>query len=270
MPRPPPPPKDRFALYEAAVQVPEHEVSFFERAFKDAHHRPPEVLREDFCGTALVARAWVASGPARRAFAVDHDPAPLAHGRAEAARTLSEDERARLALVESDVRTVVTPPADVAAVQNFSINELGERTQLVEYLAGVHAALAPEAVLVLDVMGGPLRQVDARTETRRLRGFEMEWAQERFDPIAGRGRFTLSFVLDDGTRLDGAFRYDWRLWSIPELRDALAEAGFAESVVYWAGEDTKRGGHQGVYKRRREAPAEPSFVAYVVGVRRAG
>ena len=262
------PARDRFALYEAAVQVPEHEVSFFERAFKDAHHRSPQVLREDFCGTALVARSWVASGPERRAFAVDHDPAPLAYGRAEADRTLSASQRERLELIESDVRTAITLPADVAAVQNFSINELGERAALVDYLSGVHAALAGEAVLVLDVMGGPLRQVDARTEHRRCRGFEMEWTQRRFDPIAGRGRFALSFVLDDGTRLDDAFSYDWRLWSIPELRDALAEAGFAESVVYWAGEDTKRGGHQGVYKRRREAPAEPSFVAYVVGVRR--
>jgi hypothetical protein len=260
--------KDRFALYQAAVQVPEHEVSFFERAFKDAHHRRPVVLREDFCGTAAVARAWVASAPDRRAYGVDHDPAPLAFARAEEERTLDDDARARVTLVESDVRTAVTPPADVAAVQNFSINELGDRRTLVDYLAGVHAALAPEGVLVLDVMGGPERQVDARTERKACRGFTMEWTQRRFDPIGGRGLFALSFVLADGTRLDDAFVYDWRVWSIPELTDALADAGFAEAVVYWAGEDTKRGGHQGVYKRRREAPADPSYVAYVVGIKR--
>ena len=262
------PGKDRFALYEAAVQVPEHEVSFFERAFKDAHHREPRVLREDFCGTAAVARAWVASATDRKAFAVDHDPAPLAYARTQAERLLESDARARLTLIESDVRLAVTPAADVAAVQNFSINELGDRRVLVAYLADVHANLAGEGVLVLDVMGGPARQVDARTEVRRFRGFEMEWTQRRYDPIAGRGQFALSFVLDDGTRMGDAFTYDWRLWTIPELREALADAGFAESVVYWAGEDTKRGGHQGVYKRRREAPADASYVAYVVGIRR--
>jgi len=259
--------KDRFALYEAAVQVPAHEVSFFERAFKDAHHRPPRVLREDFCDTAAVARAWVESAPERRAYGVDHDPAPLAYAREQMER-LTPEAQARLTLVEHDVRVAVTPPADVVAVQNFSINYLASRAALLEYLVGVLSSLAPEGVLVLDVMGGPDRQVDARVEQRACRGFDMEWRQRRYDPIGGRALFTLSFVFEDGKRLDDAFSYDWRLWTIPELRDALADAGFAESTVYWAGEDTKRGGHQGVYKRRSEAPAEASFVAYVVGVRR--
>jgi hypothetical protein len=259
--------KARFAFYEAAVQVPEHEVSFFERAYKDAHHALPQVLREDFSGTAAVARAWVASGPERRAAAVDHDPEPLAEGLAEASRLGLP--AARLRFIESDVRRAeINPAADVACVQNFSINELGERAALLEYLHGTLAGLAARGVLVIDVMGGTERQVDERVERRRCRGFAMEWRQRRFDPISGRARFALSFIRADGLRLDDAFTYDWRLWSIPELRDAIAEAGFAESAVYWAGEDTKRGGHQGVYKRRREAPASPSFVAYVVAIKR--
>jgi hypothetical protein len=262
------PAHSRFALYEAAVQVPEHEVSFFERAFKDAYQRIPTVLREDFCGTAAVARAWVASAPGRVAFAVDHDSAPLSFAREEAERTLSPAERGRLTLIESSVREAVTPAADVVAVQNFSIDELGERRALVDYLGHIHSGLAREGVLVVDVMGGPERQVDTRSERRRCRGFDVVWTQHRYDPITARARFSLSFVFPDGTRLDDAFAYDWRLWTIPELRDALADAGFAESVVYWAGEDSKRGGHQGVYKRRREAPAEASFVAYLVGIRR--
>src|SRR5690349_1691417 len=102
-----------FRLYEAAVQVPEHELSFFERAFKDAHHRDARVLREDFGGTAAVARAWVASAPDRRAFAVDHDPAPLAYAASEAER--AGVDRARLELIEADVRVAATPPADVVA-----------------------------------------------------------------------------------------------------------------------------------------------------------
>lgn len=258
----------RYALYEAAVQVPEHEVSFFERVFKDAHHRAPRVLREDFCGTAAVARAWVASAADRHATGVDHDAATLAYAHAEAARQLTADARARLSLVEGDVRLVASPRADVLAVENFSINYLHDRPTLVAYLAGAHAALADAGVIVLDVMGGPERQVDARREKRRCRGFEVEWAQHRYDPITGRARFALSFFPDAAAAQLDAFTYDWRLWSIPELGDALAEAGFAEHVVYWPGEDRKQGGHQGVYKRRREAPASASFVAYVVGIRR--
>jgi hypothetical protein len=29
-----------------------------------------------------------------------------------------------------------------------------------------------------------------------------------------------------------AFVYEWRLWSVPELRDAMDEAGFSKTQVY--------------------------------------
>jgi hypothetical protein len=256
--------QERFRLYEAAVQEPVHEVTFYQRAFKDAHQRAPLVLREDFSGTAAISRAWVQASPAHRAIAVDLDADALTYA---GAQPLPAEARGRLTLVQADVRTVTTPAIDVVGVGNFSINELGDRRALVDYLASVHAALADEGVVVLDVMGGPERQVDARTERRRCRGFEVEWTQSRFDPISGRGRFSLSFIKDGGARLDQAFVYDWRLWTLPELRDTMADAGFAESVVYWPGDDTKRGGHQGMYKRKREAAAVTSFVAYLVGIK---
>jgi hypothetical protein len=33
----------------------------------------------------------------------------------------------------------------------------------------------------------------------------------------------------DGEIVEDAFVYRWRLWSAPELRDAMAEAGFEET-----------------------------------------
>ena len=41
---------DKYKCYLKSVQSPEHEVEFFDKAFKDEFHRKPTTLREDFCG----------------------------------------------------------------------------------------------------------------------------------------------------------------------------------------------------------------------------
>jgi len=45
---------DKFELYVRSVQSPDVEVAFFDRAFRGRYGRRPQVLREDFCGTAAV------------------------------------------------------------------------------------------------------------------------------------------------------------------------------------------------------------------------
>ena len=42
---------DKYKCYLKSVQSPEHEVEFFDQAFKDEFRRKPTTLREDFCGT---------------------------------------------------------------------------------------------------------------------------------------------------------------------------------------------------------------------------
>lgn len=62
---------------------------------------------------------------------------------------------------------------------------------------------------------------------------------------AGKSKASLSPALSHGERgsrqalaqrerglMRNAFVYDWRLWSIPELRDAMRDAGFASSEVH--------------------------------------
>jgi hypothetical protein len=62
------------------------------------------------------------------------------------------------------------------------------------------------------------------------------WEQRSADPLTGRVRNAMHFeVRCDGVvelTLRDAFTYDWRLWSVPELRDALVEAGFAAVEIY--------------------------------------
>ncbi len=63
-------------------------------------------------------------------------------------------------------------------------------------------------------------------------------------------------------RIDRAFTYHWRLWSIPELRDAMRDAGFRGIDVYTRLADAVD--HEGgVYVRPAES-VDASWVVYVV------
>ena len=63
-----------------------------------------------------------------------------------------------------------------------------------------------------------------------------QWEQRAADPLTGMVTDILHFrVFDDDEVIadfPDAYTYEWRLWSVPELRDAMAEAGFASSDVY--------------------------------------
>jgi hypothetical protein len=48
-----------------------------------------------------------------------------------------------------------------------------------------------------------------------------------------------------------------------ELRELLSEAGFANVVVYWEGEDEDGEGN-GEYEPTLEGAADPAFISYIV------
>ena len=63
-----------------------------------------------------------------------------------------------------------------------------------------------------------------------------------------------------------AFTYDWRLWSLPETRDVLADAGFRKTIVYWEGEDAKGDG-DGNFRPAKTAECCATFVAYIAALK---
>lgn len=258
---------DKYALYQRAVQLPEHEVAFCSRVFRRCFDRPALRLREDFCGTAAVCCAWARSRPDRRAWGVDLDPEPLRWAREHNLAALTPAQRGRVVLLQQDVCQPSRPRVDLIAAQNFSFFTFQRRDQLRAYFARARAQLDREGLLVLDLMGGPQLWREEHRETRRLGGFHYVWEQHRFDPITHRCQFSIHFRLGDGRWLRHAFRYDWRLWTIPEVRELLAEAGFARSEVYWEGTDGATGQGNGRYRRCAQAASDPAWVAYVVGIK---
>jgi hypothetical protein len=255
---------DRYALYEMAVQTPDEEVRFFDRVYRGRNGRLPQVLREDFCATAAISRSWVKKGKERAAVGLDLDAKPLEWARRVGMNGLSGEERERIELVKTNVLHPkgVKRKADVVSAGNFSWWVFKERKILREYFAKVREGLAEGGVFVLDLMGGT--QASAiLTERRRCKGFTYEWEQREFNAVTHELKCAINFIFRDGTKMKNAFEYDWRLWSIPEAREVLAEAGFKTTTVYWEGDDDKGGG-SGEYRRTETGESCMCHVTYIV------
>lgn len=216
---------DRFDLYELCVQSPTHLVPLL----CAIHGRHPLTLGEDFSGTASLSRAWVASAADRRAIATDFDP--QAHSRCP--------DLDRLIKRTQDVRAT-SDRADLIFAGNFSIGYMHTRSELVEYLRHIHTRMTPGGCFLCDTYGGESAFITGHVhryhnapDGSRIR---YTWEQREADPLTGRVIDVLHFRTERGGMIEDeimdAFVYDWRLWSVPELRDAMIEAGFARTAVF--------------------------------------
>ncbi len=253
---------DRHALYQLSVQDPSFEVRLANRYFERRVGRKPLSLREDFCGTALLCGEWVASDPARTALGVDIDASVLAWGREHVLGPLDEAQRARVTLVEGDVRDQHPDRFDVVMALNYSYFCFKTREALRGYFATVKEHLRPDGLFFLDLFGGWESQ-QVLSEKRKLKGFKYVWDQAAFDPITAHFLAHIHFHFADGTKLRRAFTYDWRLWTIPELRELLTEAGFAHVECLWEEED-EDGQGTGRFKPATRADNDPGWNAYLL------
>ena len=261
---------DKFVCYQKSVQEPEHEVEFFEQAFRDAYGRRPFTLREDFCGTFSVCCEWVKSRKKRTAVGVDLCGKTLSWGREHNLAKLSKHEKARVTLLAEDVRTAAEAPVDVLTAQNFSFWFMKQRAEVVQYFKIARANLKSEGILVLDMMGGgdcyEEGNIDKRVIGKGKNAFCYEWEQARFDPITRDATMYIHFSFSDGSRLERAFEYHWRFWTMPEVREMLDEAGFSESHVYWDQED-EQGEDTGEFQRQTSAENCDAWICYIVAAK---
>ena len=252
---------DRHVLYEASVQSVDDEVAFLDTAFKELTGRRARVMREDFCGTAAAACEWVKGKKSRHAVAVDIDPEVLEWGRRRHVAALKKGEQARLRLINGDVRTAGTGPVDFACAFNFSWWTFKTRAELKGYFRAVFDSLPPDGVFFLDIYGGSDAYAEGEEETE-YEDFTYVWDQHRFEPVSGNYTCYIHFRFPDGSELPRAFEYHWRLWTLPELRELLEEAGFARSVVYWQTTD-EDGDYTGEFEPAAEGDADPAWITYV-------
>ena len=256
---------DKHHLYERAVQSPEAEIQFIDRTFRAIRGRLPDVLREDFCGTAFLACTWVRSRLTNRSIGVDLDKPTLEWAITHNLSWLAPEERTRVELICDDVNGVRAGRADIIAAFNFSYYIFKTRPQLLKYFKAARRGLRKDGLFYLDCYGGYESQ-DVLTEPRKCAGFTYVWDQAHFNPVTSETLCHIHFSFPDGTKMNKAFTYDWRLWSIAELRELLKEAGFTRSTVYWEGTDP-RGEGNGIFRPTTKGEVCAGWVSYIIAER---
>src|SRR5690606_3657126 len=183
-------------------------------------------------------------------------------GRKNRVGRLSPEDQARVQLLESDVMTVETPPVDVIAALNFSYFIFDTRDRMRTYFKRCYDALTDDGVLFLDMYGGPEAQEETKEKTK-YKNFTYIWYQAEFHPVTHYVRCHIHFKFPDGSKIKKAFSYEWRLWTAPEIRELLLEAGFKKATVYWEGEDEDGEGN-GEVTPDEKGVAALAWIAYVV------
>jgi hypothetical protein len=257
---------DKYDLYQRAVQSPDSDIRFLARIYNKVRGRPASHFREDFCGTALLTATWIKRGPRYTAEAFDIDPTPLAWGRRHNLAPLG-DAAARANLHQKDVREASKTPPDIRCAQNFSYCVFKQRTELMQYFRAAYEDLARKGIFLIDLHGGPDSMKDTEERTKIAGGFTYVWDQHEYWPVTGETKCYIHFRFRDGSEMRRAFTYDWRLWGLAELKDALLEAGFAKVECYWEGTDDNGTGGNGVFRRTRRGENCDSYIAYLVGVK---
>lgn len=258
-------PFDKYAFYRDAVQSPEDDVEFYLERYKELRKgKKPRVLREDFCGGGAISCEWVKLDKSHKSAGLDLDPEPMDYGRKHYISKLKPDQQKRVALIKKDVLSGNLPMADLAVAVNFSYFLFKKREILKQYFKNVFESLNHKGLFILDIFGGTncTNPIEDRTPNRK---FTYYWDQQSFDPVTNEAYFEIHFKYKN-KKYKNIFNYDWRMWSIPEVKEILLEVGFQDVKVYWEG-DGKDGGGNGIFTQVEKGEACLSWIAYVVGIK---
>lgn len=255
---------DIHVLYQNSVQDPPNDIEFMVDTFKKERGREPLVVREDFCGTALLCADWVKNQPKRTAIGLDLHAPTLQWAREHNISPLGADAE-RVTLLEADVMRDIEQKADITCAFNFSYCIFKSRRELIAYFEAARRSLKDGGAFMLDIHGGSENTVEVEEETEHD-DFTYVWDQTPYDAITGHSIRHIHFRFPDGSEITNAFTYDWRLWTLPEVRDVLMDAGFAKVEVFWEGTDEDGEGN-GEFTKTATAEQEESWVAYVVAWR---
>lgn len=253
----------KYDWYERAVQTPEVEVEFMRKWFKKFHGRTPLTLREDFCGTGAISCNWVKRDAQARAFGIDLDPEPILMGKKLHWSKLSPKARSRMEYVQSNVLEEPTFKVDVVCAFNFSYFIFKTRPQLLSYFKQVRKGLGKQGMFFMDLFGGPDSQTEVEESRKVAKDLTYYWDCQSFNPISAECTFAIHFRDGKNKKHMNVFTYDWRLWTLPELREILIEAGFSKTVAFWEGDDDKGGGN-GKYEPTEVIENCQAWVAYIV------
>lgn len=250
-------------LYELSVQDPGMEIDFIRQVWREIRGKKKcVVIREDFSGTGAMSAAWVKAGPKNESWGVDLDPVVQDWAHRRHIEDMPASQQKRVHFLNGDVRTTKTPQVDTVLALNFSYFVFKSRPELLKYFKKVHSHLKRDGIFILDAYGGGDSWLEIEEE-RNLDGFTYVWDQRMVNPITNEVLNHIHFRFPDGSELKKAFTYDWRLWTLAEIRELLIDAGFKSVTVYWEGTNHKTGEGNGIFKPTMRGEACQGWIAYM-------
>ena len=252
---------DRHELYELSVQNVESEIDFVDKVWNELRGRTATRLREDFCGTFASSAEWVTRRDDNTAIGVDLDEEVIQWGRDHTLPKLDESQQDRIKVILDDVLKVECAKVETILAMNFSYYLFKTRESLRTYFKSAYAALEDDGILICDSYGGS-ESFTEMEEERDLDGFTYVWDQSYYSPISGDVINHIHFRFPDKTEMREAFTYNWRLWTLPEIKELMLEAGFSKVTVWWEGTD-EDGDGDGEFTVDEVGEACEGWIAYI-------
>ena len=258
-------PFDKYELYNLSVQSAADDVIFYRKVFKELRKgKKPTVLREDFCGAGAISCEWVKLDKNHKSCGLDLDSEPMNYGREHYFPKLTPAQQDRAVLIKKDVLSADLPSADLVVAVNFSYFFFKKREILKRYFESVYKSLNKDGLFVVDIFGGT-QCTDAIEDHTKHKDFTYYWDQKNFDPVTNEAYFEIHFRYKK-KKYEGVFSYDWRMWSIQEIRELMAEVGFQDSKVYWEGTNRKGEGNA-IFLPVEKGESCLSWIAYIAGIK---
>lgn len=260
-------PFDKYDLYLNAVQSPEGDVQFYHARYKEIFGTPKNglTLREDFCGGGAISCEWVKLDKKNTSCGLDLDDEPMNYGRKNYIANLTAEQQKRITLIKKNVLERGLPQANIVVAVNFSYFIFKDRKTLTDYFKNVYKSVKSKGLFLVDIFGGTAC-TDKAMDRNPCKGFVYYWEQKDFDPVSNYANFGIHFRYK-GKMYKNVFSYDWRMWSIPEIKEIMLEAGFDDVAIYWEG-SKRDGSGNGIFTRVTEGEPCLSWIAYIVGIKK--
>jgi len=254
---------EKYLMYEESVQNHECDIDFINDEYAKIYQKKAVSFREDFGGTAAMACDWVKQSPEHTAWGVDLDPEPISFGFENHYAKLNDEQKTRMQYVQGNVLERRDFKADIICAFNFSYFIFKKRNDLLNYFKIVKEGLTKDGVFFVDIFGGTecCQELVEETEHDDHSYF---WDCDKFNPLTGEVLYYIHFK-KDGIKFNRAFTYDWRMWSIPEIKDIMLDAGFSKVQTYWEGEE-EDGTGDGEFTMSEEEENCESWVTYLCAI----
>lgn len=176
--------------------------------------RIPLLLREDFCGTAILSREWCKTHVEREAYSTDLDTSVIAYARKQILEGGGpESDRVHVIcdnVMNTEAKTDAgesAPLVDIIASLNYATFYFHRRKDLVEYLKLCRARLRKGGIMVTDMMGGSDVQLEKNMYKRELFSdqigpFTYVCEQSGFNLLTNVINLALGFRFPDGKVFD--------------------------------------------------------------------